>query len=215
MTSIEKQRLKDFKYNSKHISRLHENIDAEFSALNENISCIYGARIILKLFEYMLFNNYIASGENKVVTKCEISVRILSSDSNYKNIALEFLNAIYESRNACAHSKLNSNTLYLKVLNIIADVQEFTLFEDVLKLLLPFKYPMALNNIYYLVPRSVENSEYTQLKRCIFNKLCTENLTVSQVRKDLNLGIIDYIRDQALLDVLANYGLTDEEKQET
>lgn len=30
MTSIEKQRLKDFKYNSKHISKLHENIDVDF-----------------------------------------------------------------------------------------------------------------------------------------------------------------------------------------
>ena len=80
---------------------------------------------------------------------------------------------------------------------------------------MPVEYPACLDNIYYLVKRGIDNPNYIKLKEDMFTELKLPNKTVKQVLDKFNSEVNESIRNQALLEVLGNYGLTDEEKQET
>ena len=79
---------------------------------------------------------------------------------------------------------------------------------------MPGSYPDFLNSIYFIVKRESENPDYIELKQTLTNKLKQGNVSINNVCAQ-NYGVIESIRNQALLEVLGNYGLTDEEKQET
>ena len=215
MNLIEKQRLKDFEYNYVHGTELSARMNIEFETLNWNIPTNQGSWLVLLLFEYLLFNNYIASNMERVVTKCDISTRIIASNSEYRGAASSLLNTVYELRNAVAHNKLISQQLYMKFLKVIKSIKSIQTLQSILRLIMPVEYPACLNNIYYLVKRDIDNPNYIKLKGDMFTELKLPNKTVKQVLDKFNSEVNESIRNQALLEVLGNYGLTDKEKQET
>ena len=165
---------------------------------------------ILLLFEYALLNNFIAT--NRVITKCEIIKRLRAQDNASR--AIQLLDEIYNVRNACAH---NSVSLMLRTKRLKRTIETVTSYDQMGKILsciMPTEYPDCLNNIYYLVKRDVDNPNYIKLKEDMFTELKLPNKTVKQVLDKFNSEVNESIRNQALLEVLSNYGLTDEEKQE-
>lgn len=214
MNSIERQRIQNFEYNFQHIDVYNEMLMTRFKRLNDQLPDEYIAWIVLTLFEYVLFNNYLFTGHKKLQTKCNIDTRIVLSNAEFSGDASILLNVLYKLRNSYAHDKLSCNSVCTDLRAIIRDIKSIQTLQSILRLIMPVEYPACLDNIYYLVKRDIDNPNYIKLKEDMFTELKLPNKTVKQVLDKFNSEVNESIRNQALLEVLGNYGLTDEEKQE-
>lgn len=212
-STIRERRAQEYDLISKDASKYEDYVKLRFTAINSKISENIFGWLCLSLFELIIYYNYVNS--NKVLTKCDIE-RSLNGYVEKEDVGLAkaILTVVYDTRNNFAHSNRDFHQSVLDAQECFLFVNSLTKMQDILKCLMPGGYPDYLNSIYFIVKRESENPDYIELKQTLTNKLKQGNVSINNVCAQ-NYGVIESIRNQALLEVLGNYGLTDEEKQET
>lgn len=207
---IEQVREKEFQNIKGAEKEFFDRINKEFKCISSSLTVNYRNKIILDLFELILYINY--KGSSVVITKCDIDKRIVSSRNRYSTSAKKLLTCIYEVRNAFAHNFYSIESYTAVLEEVLCKFRNIEELNQSLKLIMQHAYPVNVQNIYYLVFRE-NNPEYDDLINVIRDimenyELPSDDRTVEVAMNRLvdkytneiiQCAMLDYLRSKSLV----------------
>lgn len=195
ISDLSQIRIKTFEQQYQNKSKFNASIDKTFKCVTHKLSGTYKCKLVLDLFELILYVNYKAN--SRVITKCDLDKILLHNTSKYADLAKELLGSIYKVRNDFAHNSLTIGKSYKQLESTLNDITTMTSMMGCLRLLMPGEYVHRARNIYYIVDRG-ENPIYVELQRLILKQV--DN---ADVKGDVDyVSIVNKLSDMYNTDVL-------------